>query len=67
MGEARWQIDIVRDAIAHQFKFTIRWNKRNGSIGIEFTETYTAMKGAIVNFDAWFAIFLFLVNDELVV
>ena len=40
-NDSKGQIDIVRDPVFHELKFSIGWNKGNGSIRIKLSESDT--------------------------
>mmetsp|Transcript_12864 Transcript_12864/g.21348 ORF Transcript_12864/g.21348 Transcript_12864/m.21348 type:complete len:341 (+) Transcript_12864:43-1065(+) len=67
-NESKGHIDIVCHTVSHQLKFTIWWNKGNGTIGVKLSQTNTTMKGTVINFNTRFALSrIFPLNHQLVI
>lgn len=67
-NESKWHVDIIRNTVSHEFKFSIRWDKSNRAIGVKFSETDTSVESAVVDFHSRLALTcLFSVNYKLIV
>ena len=68
-NDSEREIDVVRDTVPHQLELAVGRDERDGPVGIELSETNTAMKGAVINLDGWFPVGsrLLPIDNELVV